>query len=114
MKEHKNNTFGKKVPFLANVCWLNSFAVAENVAPAKYNLYILHGISSDSNMTSQATISVEISLPQSNKPTLLYKDDFIKESDFQLMRPDTMEKTFIVQIDLQQFKNEQLNVRISI
>ena len=90
MKDHKDNTFGFKVPYLRTVCWLDPYVVAEKIFPAKYNVYLLHGLEKNAKIKDEAYIYVEFARPETDvekKYQLLFKDDFIKENDYNALEP---------------------------
>lgn len=60
MVEHKDNTFGFKIPHLITVCWFDPWVIADNVKPGVYDVYLLHGVENKRTvMVGQAKMFIE-------------------------------------------------------
>ena len=76
-----SNTFGKPIPHLKSVCWLDgSITLSGIISGFKYRLYLLHGFDESPQMVDSATLKVKAIREnvEDAKERLVFEDIFVK------------------------------------
>jgi hypothetical protein len=98
-----SNTFGKLIPHLKSVCWIDASIDAKEVLGGfKYRLFILHGFDSVHNMTNELTLKVSIMNEAEDIPRKIeiHEEIYPSKSLINCIPKDQIVKTFLTNVDL--------------